>query len=58
MLTKNQYEQERAGQYQGHWLDFQTVPKYFQTMDSQATSQGIKIAYSEYTKLRCPHLYT
>ena len=57
-LTKNQHKQEIARQYQGHWLDVQPVPKYFQTQDSQATLQGIMISHSEHAKLRCPQLHT
>ena len=44
--------------YQGHWLDIQLVPKYFRIPDSQATLQGIKIAYNGHTKLRFPQLHT
>ena len=57
-LTKNQHKQEISGQYQGHWLDVQPVPRYLQIKDSQASLQGIMISYSEQTKLRCPQLYT
>ena len=54
----NQYKQESAEQYQGHWQDIQLVPKYYQTQDSQATFQGIRIAHGKYIKLRYPQLYT
>ena len=57
-LAKNQHEQESAGQYQGHWLDLQPVPKYFQTRDRQATLQGIMISHGEHAKPRCPQLHT
>ena len=57
-LIKNQYEQESARQYQGHWLDVQAVPKYFQTQDSQATLQGINITHNGQLKLRYLQLYT
>ena len=57
-LTKNQHKQEITGQYQGHWLDFQLAPKYFQTLDSQATLQDIMISHGKHTKLRCPQLHT
>ena len=51
-LTKNQHKQKDARQYQGHWLDVQLVPMFFQTRDSQATLQGIKSAHDEHAKLR------
>ena len=57
-ITKNQDEQEIAGQYQGHWQDVQPVPKYFQTRDSQATLQGIMFSHGEYAKLKCLQLHT
>ena len=57
-LTRNQHKQESSEQYQGHWLDIQLVPIYFQTWDSQATLQGIESTHGEHTKLRCPQLYT
>ena len=57
-LTKNQHKQESNRQYQGHWLDVQLVPMYFQTRDSQATLQGIKYAHSEHDKLKYSQLYT
>ena len=45
-------------QYQGHWLDVQPVPKYFQIRDSQAILQGIMISHGEHAKLRCSQLHT
>ena len=55
---KNQHKKEGAKQYQGHWLDIQPVPKYFQIWVSQAILQGITIDHGNHAKLKYPQLHT